>query len=61
MPLASGQLLKQARENASKQQKDLAAAAGMQPSRLSRIESGQVDPDGSEIMALIEAIGTPEV
>ncbi len=60
MPLASGQLLKQARENASKQQKDLAAAAGMQPSRLSRIESGQVDPDGSEIMALIEAIGTPE-
>src|SRR5712691_3596463 len=60
MSIQAGQLLKRARENASIQQKDLAATAGMQPSRLSRIESGQAEPDRSEVMALIEAIGTAE-
>src|ERR1700675_1861925 len=60
MSIETGQLLKQARENASIQQKDLAAAAGMQPSRLSRIESGQAAPDRREIMALVEAIDTAE-
>src|SRR5258707_475789 len=55
-----GQLLKQARDNADLQQKDLAAAAGVLPSRLSRIESGQIEPDEAEITAIIEAINTPE-
>jgi transcriptional regulator with XRE-family HTH domain len=60
MAIEVGPLLKQARENADIQQKDLAAAAQMQPSRLSRIESGQAEPDRREIMALIEAIDTAE-
>jgi transcriptional regulator with XRE-family HTH domain len=55
-----GELLKRARENASIQQKDLALAAGVPASRLSRIENGIIEPDREELMSILASIDTAE-
>src|ERR1700730_2573067 len=55
-----GELLKRTREGASIQQKDLALAAGVPASRLSRIENGLIEPDREELMSILASIDTAE-
>lgn len=48
------------RETAQQKQSQVAEALGVDTSRISRIETGQLVPDESEVVRIAEAIGTPE-
>ncbi len=48
------------REAAQQKQSQVAEAIGVDTSRVSRIETGQLVPDESEVVKIAEAIGTPQ-
>jgi transcriptional regulator with XRE-family HTH domain len=54
-----GTLLRQARQNAGKSQKDCAAILDMPPRRLSEYERGERDIPSSELEALAPHLGVP--
>jgi transcriptional regulator with XRE-family HTH domain len=53
-------LLRRARESAGVRQQRLVALTGIEASRLSRIETGKLEPAKDEVMAILEAIDTDE-
>ena len=48
------------RESAQMKQSQVAESLGVDTSRISRIETGQFEPDGTEVVRFAEAIGRPE-
>ena len=48
------------REAAQQKQSQVAEALGVDTSRISRIETGQLVPDEIEVVKIAETIGTPE-
>src|SRR5436190_15446546 len=53
-------MMRQARENAGMSQQQIASKTCIDPSRLSRIETGRLEPTREEVMAVLEALGTIE-
>lgn len=53
-------VLRRARETAGVRQQQLVARTGIEASRLSRIETGKLEPTRKEAMAILEAIDTDE-
>src|SRR6266849_629731 len=52
--------LKRLRKDAGLEQLRLAELAGIEISRLSRIENGRLRPTEEEVMSILEAVDTPE-
>lgn len=53
-------LLRRARESSGIRQQRLVALTGIEASRLSRIETGKLEPTKEEVMAILEAVDTDE-